>query len=120
MTKRAACMRTVLLSGSVLICSTGAKAEQPNKAAFPVGGDIMRKIKPRSGQQLPQAQLVERGRQLFTGETFGGNGRTCATCHPPANNFTLDPGYIARLPLSDPLFVAERNPGLATLENPYM
>jgi hypothetical protein len=26
---------------------------------------------------------IEEGRRLFIGETFGGNGRTCATCHPP-------------------------------------
>jgi hypothetical protein len=49
--------------------------------------------------------LIERGRRLFMSETFDGNGRTCATCHPPTNNFTIDPAFIARLPQSDPLFV---------------
>ena len=34
--------------------------------------------------------LIERGRRLFMNETFNGNGRTCATCHPPTNNFTID------------------------------
>ena len=58
-------------------------------------------------------QLIERGRQLFNTETFNGNGRTCATCHPATNNFTLDPAFIAKLPKSDPLFVAETNPDLA-------
>ena len=62
-------------------------------------------------------QLIERGRQLFTKETFNGNGRTCATCHPATNNFTIDPAFIAKLPQSDPLFVAETNPDLAKLEN---
>jgi cytochrome c peroxidase len=62
-------------------------------------------------------QLIERGRELFTKETFDGNGRTCATCHPATNNFTLDPAFIAKLPKSDPLFVAETNPELAKLEN---
>jgi cytochrome c peroxidase len=62
-------------------------------------------------------QLIERGRQSFTEETFGGNGRTCATCHPATNNFTLDPAFIAKLPKSDPLFVAESNPDLAKLED---
>ena len=51
-------------------------------------------------------QLIERGRELFTNETFDGNGRTCATCHPATNNFTLDPAFIAKLPRTDPLFVA--------------
>jgi hypothetical protein len=23
-----------------------------------------------------------------------GNGRTCATCHPPTNNFSIDPEFI--------------------------
>jgi mono/diheme cytochrome c family protein len=49
--------------------------------------------------------LIERGRRLFMSETFDGNGRTCATCHPPTNNFTIDRAFIARLPQSDPLFV---------------
>jgi cytochrome c peroxidase len=62
--------------------------------------------------------LIERGRRLFMTETFNGNGRTCATCHPPSNNFTIDPAFIARLPDDDPLFVAEFNPDLADLENP--
>ena len=62
--------------------------------------------------------LIERGRQLFMTETFDGNGRTCASCHPPANNFTIDPAFIATLPDDDPLFVAEFNPDLAELEDP--
>jgi hypothetical protein len=62
-------------------------------------------------------ELIERGRELFNNETFDGNGRTCATCHPATNNFTIDPAFIATLPKSDPLFVAESNPGLAKLED---
>jgi cytochrome c peroxidase len=64
--------------------------------------------------------LIERGRQLFMNETFDGNGRTCASCHPPTNNFTIDPEFIASLPDDDPLFVAEFNPDLAELEDPEM
>ncbi len=30
------------------------------------------------------------GARVFFDETFGGNGRTCGTCHPAQNNFTLD------------------------------
>jgi cytochrome c peroxidase len=62
-------------------------------------------------------ELIERGRELFNNETFDGNGRTCATCHPATNNFTIDPAFIATLPKSDPLFVAETNPALAKLED---
>jgi cytochrome c peroxidase len=60
---------------------------------------------------------VRRGAFLFTNETFGGNGRVCSTCHRLENNLTIDPAFIATLPTSDPLFVAERVPALAGLEN---
>jgi len=59
-----------------------------------------------------EGDLVARGRHLFFNETFAGNGRTCGTCHPAENNFTLDAAYIARLPASHPLFVAEFQPAL--------
>ena len=64
--------------------------------------------------------LVEKGRYIFFNETFNGNGRTCGTCHRAEENFTLSPEFIATLPPDDPLFVAETNPALATLENPRL
>ena len=57
--------------------------------------------------------LVERGEEIFLTETFEGNGRTCATCHRPTDNFGLSPAFIAALPADDPLFVAETNTDLA-------
>jgi cytochrome c553 len=63
------------------------------------------------------AQICD-GAQLFFRDGFSGNGRTCGTCHPVAHNFTIDPTFIATLPPSDPLFVAERDPALAGLEHP--
>lgn len=62
-------------------------------------------------------QLIATGRQLFHNETFGGNGRTCGTCHREDNNFTLDPNYIMKLPPNDKLFVNETDPNLAFLED---
>lgn len=47
--------------------------------------------------------LVEQGRILFFEETFGGNGRTCGSCHLEPS-FTITPEQIARLPRNDPLF----------------
>ena len=80
---------------------------------------ILRLILPgESLRGVGRPDLVERGRRLFENETFGGNGRTCATCHPADNNFTIDPAFIAKLPRHDPLFVAEFNPALRQLENP--
>ncbi len=67
----------------------------------------------------PQAQLIAKGKEIFFNETFKGNGRTCGTCHPAENNFTLDPAFIATLPPDSPLFVAEFNPDLKrNFENP--
>jgi hypothetical protein len=69
----------------------------------------------------PDAELIEKGRQIFFNETFEGNGRTCGTCHPAENNFAIDPAFIASLPDDDPLFVAEFNPDLKeNFENPRL
>ena len=65
-------------------------------------------------------KLISQGATLFFEETFAGNGRTCGTCHPARNNFTIDPDFIATLPANDPLFVAEFNPALAQLERPAL
>ena len=65
-------------------------------------------------------KLISQGATLFFTETFSGNGRTCGTCHPARNNFTIDPDFIATLPANDPLFVAEFNPALAQLERPAL
>jgi cytochrome c peroxidase len=57
------------------------------------------------------------GARLFFDETFGGNGRTCGTCHPANNNFTIDRTFIQSRPANDPLFI-NQNPSfpLADLE----
>jgi len=67
------------------------------------------------------SELVVQGRAIFFNETFDGNGRTCGSCHPAENNFTIDPAFIATLPDDDPLFVAEFNPDLKeNFENPQL
>ena len=58
------------------------------------------------------------GADLFLRETFGGNGRSCATCHRVDDNFTIDTRFMASLPPTDPLFVAEFNRSLSRLEIP--
>jgi hypothetical protein len=69
------------------------------------------------------AGLVSRdvctGADVFFRETFGGNGRTCASCHPVANNYTIDPTFVQALQASnpnDPLFVARPGTPLEHLE----
>lgn len=69
----------------------------------------------------PRSRLIAKGRDLFFNETFAGNGRTCGTCHPEENNFTIDPAFIATLPKDNPLFVAEFTPALKeNFENPAL
>ena len=71
----------------------------------------------------PDAALINDGRDIFFNESFQGNGRTCGTCHPADNNFTIDPKFIATLSDDDPLFVAERsspNPLSENFEKPSL
>jgi len=74
---------------------------------------------PRVKLGLVSAEICV-GADLFFREPFGGNGRTCATCHPVAHNFTIDPAFIATLHKNDPLFIAENDPALAGLERPAL
>ena len=77
-------------------------------------------LTPASPRSVRLDRLISRGATLFFENTFGGNGRTCGTCHPASNNFTIDPDFIKTLPGNDPLFVAEFNPALAGLERPQL
>ena len=58
------------------------------------------------------SELIVEGRRIFFEETFEGNGRTCGTCHPAGNNFTIDPAFNATLLADNPLFVADTTPDL--------
>lgn len=70
-----------------------------------------------AGAQQADKELIEEGRRLFFEETFDGNGRTCGTCHPANNNFTIDPASVRRVRGNDPLFVfAPSGPDLNALE----
>lgn len=40
---------------------------------------------------------IDEGFQIFTEETFDGNGRTCSTCHIPDRNYTVAPDDIPEL-----------------------
>ncbi len=59
------------------------------------------------GSALAQGALrhlvsQEMGRHLFMSETFQGNGRTCATCHVPALEYTITPAAIQAAHERDP------------------
>ena len=64
---------------------------------------------------IPLADQVAQGENLFNGETFQGNGRTCATCHVASLNFALPPSNIQSRfstvsTTFDPLFIGETAP----------
>ncbi|HET9838197.1 MAG TPA: IPT/TIG domain-containing protein [Candidatus Angelobacter sp.] len=70
-----------------------------------------------AGQTLtiPVASQVTQGDNLFNGETFQGNGRTCGTCHISTLNFALPPSNIQSRfstvsATFDPLFIGETKP----------
>ena len=61
------------------------------------------------------ATQVDQGGNLFNGESFQGNGRTCATCHIASLNFALPPSNIQSRfrtvsTTFDPLFIGETAP----------
>ena len=66
------------------------------------------------------SQSVCVGAELFFRDEFGGNGRSCASCHPADNNYTIDPDFISQLPNGDPLFIAENDSNLTNLEIPNL
>jgi cytochrome c peroxidase len=73
---------------------------------------------PRVVAGLVTAQVCA-GADIFFNETFAGNGRTCGSCHPAANNTTIDVPFVTALHQSDPmnpLFVNEFDANLAQLE----
>jgi hypothetical protein len=93
----------------------------------PSAGDAVDDVVPRTSGLTAQQRLtacaqdprvvtglatadVCAGAGIFFQETFGGNGRTCGSCHPANNNFTIDAKFIATLPPTDPLFVFEQDP----------
>jgi hypothetical protein len=98
------------------VIATGARTlfekrffrERAGATLDPVSGSLSNEVE-------SDDPLVRRGAQLFFKEKFGGNGRTCGTCHRLEDNLTIDPAFIAKLPASDPLFVVP-----AGLEDPAL
>ncbi len=91
--------------------------ENQDKLTFPFDFLVPKPALAVGANTPKMEEMIALGEELFFEETFNGNGRTCGTCHPMENNFTIDPEFIATLPDDDPLFVAEFNPALAQLEN---
>src|SRR6478736_7768161 len=56
-----------------------------------------------------QGNGVSEGKKLFESETFGGNGRTCRTCHSTTTGTVSpqDAQQLFKTHPSDPLFLAD-------------
>jgi len=50
-----------------------------------------------NAQTVEELKLIDDGFQVFTEETFDGNGRTCSTCHIPGNQYNIFPNDIRKL-----------------------
>lgn len=105
-------------SGPLASRGVGGKAFAPSSKAT-----IYIAITPNpilvSRGHVPQDTFA--GGELFFRETFEGNNRSCATCHPAENNQTIDVPFISSLSAGDPLFVAEQRPPsdpISNLERP--
>jgi hypothetical protein len=113
-----------------LACSSGSDAEsdfdtQPealgSSSSALTGPDRLAACArdPRVVAGLISARICAGG-DIFARETFGGNGRTCTSCHPIGHNTTLDGPFVNALFATnpdDPLFVFRTNPALAALES---
>ena len=58
---------------------------------------------PNQGSRNADRQdLITRGEQIFTSETFSGNGRVCSTCHELDRFGTITPEFVQEMYASDP------------------
>src|ERR1044072_8281006 len=99
--------------------------EQPSEIQATTGAVIAPDLRLANCQkdQRVKAGLVTAticaGADIFFRETFGGNGRTCGSCHPMADNLTIDKPFVDQLHAQnsrDPLFINEFNSQLTQLE----
>lgn len=116
---------TVMTAGVVVACSGAPEGAEHAENTAETASELTAQDRLNACLQDPRvvAGLVTKeicaGADIFFRETFNGNGRTCGSCHPVANNTTLDAPFIQALHDSnpnDPLFVNETNPALAQLE----
>ena len=115
-------MFLLLLSGVFLTLANLSNLPNPLNSVPPFRlGQLLSTASAEVATGFPAVfdDLVTQGEDLFFNETFAGNGRTCGTCHPATENFTLTADFIATLAPDDPLFVAEFIPALmfGALEN---
>jgi cytochrome c peroxidase len=81
---------------------------------------IVATVCPLAAQALTRDELnlIQKGFELFTTETFDGNGRSCGTCHLPEKNYNISPADIAEL--SDAKKALVLASSVPNLENPTL
>lgn len=108
---------TLMSSGSASATAEGATSHRSRHS--PASSLVSCNDDPRVELGLVPLEVC-RGARLFFDETFDGNGRTCGSCHPADNNFTIDATYVATLAPDHPLFIAESSGSLQSLEIPEL
>lgn len=102
------------------VCLSGCTTEGPVGEPSTLGSDEPLRQKHAALTQAEQSCSLDprvwsglvpfdvcAGAEVFFNETFAGNGRTCGSCHPAGNNFTIDLPFVDTLDPSDPLFINE-------------
>jgi len=119
------------MTTAMVLASCGAPPDDAGEVQTGAGAAII-PVTITPDQRLAACKLDQRvkaglvtpeicaGADIFFRETFGGNGRTCGSCHPASHNFTIDRTFINNLFAThpeDPLFVFRNDPThLAGLE----
>lgn len=114
-----------ILAGCSSSANEGAIADDASEQVSSTSSELTAQDRLATCSQDPRVTTglvspdVCAGADIFFRETFAGNGRTCGSCHPVANNLTVDVPFLTALHNStpqDPLFVFERDPNLTGLE----
>ena len=105
--KRIAVFSVAVIIGLVNLVSATVVARQRHEIGFDCDPSQLR----GAAKLACQARRIEEGRRLFDEETFGGNGRTCLTCHSRENG-TFSPADARRRLAQDPDDPLFRHDGL--------
>src|SRR5690606_21411958 len=89
------------------VCLSGCTTEGPVGEPSTLGADEPLRQKHAALTQAEQSCSLDprvwsglvpfdvcAGAEVFFNETFAGNGRTCGSCHPAGNNFTIDLPFV--------------------------
>lgn len=96
----------VIGCASLLVVAGGYGGATGQETGFGPNARVAPDCDPASSEQCRKSRLQE-GRRLFDVETFGGNGRTCRTCHSKKTGTFSPAETLARLieDPNDPLFL---------------